>query len=155
MWQIINGIVAHEIINEKDIEPYLLEYERRFGTDYIPNHYYKKVHTIREDKLDRWKTGMDIHLTINNRTKQRFQFAPRIKVFSTQKIIIEKSMLPMLGNNSPSEVISIKVDGKNFDDNADFIASNDGFHHNRNLFFDFWPEGRFEGKIIHWTPLKY
>jgi hypothetical protein len=156
MWQIINSLIVEEIVLEDDIEPYLLEYERRFGNDYIPHEYFTKIHTIREDKADRWKPGMNIHFTIGNRTPERFQFAPVIPVISTQKIVITKSKLPVLGDNSPTEVASIQIDGKDIDDyEASIIASFDGFGLDDDRFWDFWPSGRFEGKIIHWTYLKY
>ena len=48
-----------------------------------------KKHTIRKDEKDRWKVGNDIHFVINNRTKNRFQFAPITKVKSIQIIKIK------------------------------------------------------------------
>jgi hypothetical protein len=152
MWQIINGLVLHELISENEIEPYLLEYEKRFGGGYIPDDLFTKIHTIREDKADRWKPGVPIHFTIGNRTSNRFQFAPILPVVAIQKIVITKSKLPVLGTNSPTEVASIEIDGKEIDDyEASIVASFDGFGLDDDRFWDFWPEGVFKGKIIHWT----
>ena len=47
-----------------------------------------KLHTIREDKSDRWRAGVMIGFFINARQKNMFRFAPRIPVVSTQEIII-------------------------------------------------------------------
>ena len=48
----------------------------------------QKIHTMRHDAKDRWKVGMKIHPVINNRTKNRFQFAPVLEVKGIQKIDI-------------------------------------------------------------------
>src|SRR5699024_11014489 len=48
-----------------------------------------KIHTIRHDGKNRWKTGNKIHMVINNRTKDRFQFAPVLECKSVQKIEIK------------------------------------------------------------------
>jgi len=41
-----------------------------------------KIHSIREDKPNRWKSGNDIHFVIGNRTKNRYLFCPIIPVIS-------------------------------------------------------------------------
>ena len=64
---------------------FVKEHEKKFNEDFylIPP---SKIHTIREDKPDRWKAGNKIHFIINNRTKNLFQFAPVIPVISVQTI---------------------------------------------------------------------
>lgn len=46
-----------------------------------------KLHTIRKDKANRWKPGMDIHMVINNRTPNRYQFVPVVKCVSTDTFV--------------------------------------------------------------------
>jgi hypothetical protein len=107
-----------------------------------------KIHTIREDKSGRWRAGMDIHFVINNRTPQRFQFAPVIKCKSVQIIEIKVSEL----NGEPLRCI--RVDGRLLVfEEMTRIAINDGFDNIRDFFSYFNKD--FTGKIIHWTNRKY
>lgn len=113
-----------------------------------------KIHTIREDKNNRWKVGRLIHFVINNRTKNRFQFAPVIPVTCIQQIIIDYSI-------SDSKYPWICIDGKyhtpanNFEYfvQLDTLAKNDGFYTLEDFLKYF--DKDFEGKIIHWTNFKY
>ena len=114
----------------------------------VPNNFYPKIHTIREDKKDRWKVGSDIHFVINNRTKNRFQFAPVLKVKSIQKIEIiwlkpecRKEMYVFIDDRRLS-LIEINK-----------LAVNDGFNDVKE--FSEWFSENFEGKIIHWTDYSY
>lgn len=112
-----------------------------------------KYHTIREDKHNRWKPGMDIHMVINNRTKDRFQFAPVVKCVSVQEICITYY-------NSESDYPAVKI-GKNvfhvFQKHGakviEQLAQNDGFP-SIEAFFQYF-NSDFRGKLIHWTDLKY
>ena len=103
-----------------------------------------KLHTIRTDEKNRWKTGVLIDFFINARQKNMFRFAPRIPVISTQFIGIyhlEKS-------------IEIAVDGVYlFPSEIEELALNDGFE-NVEDFFNYFNED-FHGKIIHWTDIIY
>lgn len=124
-----------------------------------------KIHTIREDKNDRWKVGNKIHFTINNRTKNSFQFAPVIPVKATQEIFMTR-------RGSLLEISIAKADsyigGDDFYADAvvnGLLSQNDGFNEYedfRNFFCaaierngketgNYW----FKGKIIHWTDFKY
>ena len=99
-----------------------------------------KLHTIRKDEKNRWKEGLMIDFFINARQKNMFRFAPRIPVVSTQKIIIKNNTVwidgfPLL----PKQTMG--------------FAINDGFE-NVDDFFKYFNED-FNGKIIHWTNLKY
>lgn len=131
------------------IEDYENEHVRKIGgyfekPQYREEDIYPKRHTIREDKNNRWKDNNDIHFVINNRTKDRFQFAPVIKCVSVQQIQIYHM------ENSKN----IYVDGIWLsDDEIKQLALNDGFPSIK-AFFDFFNTD-FDGKIIHWTDLKY
>lgn len=119
-----------------------------------------KLHTIRPDKSDRWKPGNKIHFAINNRTKNRFQFAPVIPCQRVQKINIKYFDCGAFLN----EVVEVCVDGEllgrgilngGIDNNKSLtqLALNDGFD-SASEFFKYFNED-FTGKIIHWTEMKY
>lgn len=110
----------------------------------------QKKHTIRADVKNRWKAGNLIHFVINNRTPNRFQFAPVIKCTSTQKIeILYKDI-----DGFKLEVATVYVDGVWLPgDEVEVLAINDGFDNIEDFFAYF--NKNFTGKIIHWTNLKY
>ena len=85
--KILNGLVNNELIKVSDYRAYSAQLEKK-NTPVIfcvAN----KIHTIREDKTNRWKAGNLIHFVINNRTKKRYQFAPIIKCVSIQILFFE------------------------------------------------------------------
>lgn len=104
-----------------------------------------KIQTIRLDPHDRWKPGMKVHPVINNRTKNRFQFAQVLECVSTQKIEIKwRSLIEP----------AIWIDGHLLDhDEKTELAKNDGFP-SFSAFMNFFNKD-FTGKIIHWTDFKY
>ena len=113
-----------------------------------------KLHTIREDKNDRWKIGTLIHFYINARQKNMFRFAPVLPVVSIQKIEIK-----MIGFSDGFRPW-VKIDDKLFYDVAEKLkpqmlqfAQNDGFDTIED-FFNYFDKD-YLGKIIHWTDLKY
>jgi len=108
-----------------------------------------KLHTIRKDEKDRWKVGNDIHFVINNRTKDRFQFAPITKVKSIQKI---EMVIRGIKNERP---INVYVDGQiiGLGNGLEELALNDGFD-SLEEFYNYFKDG-FKGKIIHWTDAQY
>lgn len=107
-----------------------------------------KYHTIREDKADRWEAGNDIHFVINNRTKDRFQFAPVVKCVSVQKIEIKYTPTAF------GTVIKVIIGGSNLSEfQISKLAINDGFP-SVEAFFNFFNKD-FKGKLIHWTDIKY
>lgn len=121
----------------------------------------QKLHTIREDKHYRWRTGMDIHFYVFARTKARLQFAPVVKVKRIQSIEIE-----IAGFNKDGHVAGalVKIDGKYLGGynhlkelpsckHVRRLALNDGFDSVQDFFAYFNKD--FTGKIIHWTDLKY
>jgi hypothetical protein len=113
-----------------------------------------KFHTIRTG--NRWKAGMQIHPVINNRTKDRFQFAPTIECISVQKIEIKEVLMTqtdkcvVVGN----KIFVVEVDGVRLRIHTiKFLAINDGFP-TVEAFFQYFNTD-FKGQIIHWTDLKY
>lgn len=106
-----------------------------------------KIHTIRRDSKDRWRIGNKIHFVINNRTKDRIQFAPVLIAKGIQSIEITNGIC-----KSHRQVV---VDGKAplTDDEIHDLAMNDGFP-DVEKFWEWFNED-FTGKIIHWTDWKY
>ena len=135
------------------IEDFDIELKENYIGSFAP-----KCHTIREDKTNRWKAGNDIHFVINNRTKDRFQFAPVVKCRRVQKIHIK--IYKSIEYDIYGEYSGIKTNREVWVD--DFLLSkdatkelaiNDGFPDTK-AFFDFFENG-FIGKIIHWTDKRY
>ena len=107
------------------------------------NHF-PKIHTIRKDEKNRWKPGMLIDFFINARQKDMFRFAPRVPVVSIQYIGI------LHYRDNPE----VNIDGRYlFPSEVETLANNDGFE-SVAAFFKYFNED-FNGKIIHWTDLKY
>ena len=118
----------------------------------------EKKHTFREDPKDLWKAGRDIHFVINNRTKQRFQFAPVVKCVSVQKIeILWGNAIPApykIQIPTPASSVMVFIDKRPLHANEfEALAKNDGFNSVEDFFS--WFNKDFTGKIIHWTNLKY
>lgn len=100
-----------------------------------------KIHTIREDKHNRWKAGQLINFATGVRTKDYKEFK-KGKCVSVQKIYID------------SESCTISVDGRWLKkDEMEKLTFNDGFVTWEHLFM--WFRDGFSGKIIHWTAYKY
>jgi hypothetical protein len=104
-----------------------------------------KIHTIREDKKNRWKVGMMIDFFIAVRHKNMYRIAPRVPVVSEQKIefksVDDNHYCIFIDDRilTEKEIIQLSVnDG--FDTVEDFLN-----------YFD----NDFTGKIIHWTDFKY
>lgn len=150
---------------------YLPEYfDRHFDllNKHWDNHYgisepHPKSHTIRADPHNRWKPGNKIHFVINNRTKDRFQFAPVVECVSVQEIEIrtyESRIKPMIDYSfflSESYLFScfrVYIDGiiKPLHE-VKHLALNDGFP-SVEAFFQYFNTD-FKGNLIHWSNLKY
>lgn len=128
-----------------------------------------KLHTIREDKSDRWDNKKDIHMVINNRTPNRFQFAPIIPCVSTERF--EVYWKDMENGKRKCQIYIGEVNKKSMKTiecivwpNGDIkgnknmgmligLSRNDGFDYVAQ-FLDYFKED-FVGKIIHWTNLRY
>jgi len=150
------GLISElESINISDYEKFTIAYKNQFESEmseYEGLLIDPKLHTMREDKTDRWKVGMKIHPVINNRTKNRFQFTPLLEVKAIQKIEIIYSNEALCDWYGVEPVL--KIDDRILSvEEMEVIAKNDGFesaHH-----FCHWFKKDFTGKIIHWTDLKY
>jgi len=117
--------------------------------DKVPEDLKPKLHTIREDKKDRWKSGDKIHPVIKpkGRFSAGFQFAPTFPCVSTQTINIYH---PMFEDKTPG----IKVDGKVLSlEHEKELAVNDGFE-NLEDFYKYFDKTE-TYKIIHFTNLRY
>lgn len=116
-----------------------------------------KIHTIRQDKPNRWKSGMLIHFAKGVRTKNYINFQLG-QCFSTQKIKIKYN---------PGGGVNVWIDDQWFHYQTDWglswdkeseerilqLAKNDGFDSIGDFFN--WFNQDFEGKIIHWTDFRY
>ena len=112
-----------------------------------------KLHSMREDKKDRWHSGSKIHMVVFNRTKNQFQFASVIDCMSTQPV--------EMVNRKDYRFVSVdhrclfERDTRMVYFTPEFfnLIENDGFE-DVDQFFN-WFNHDFKGKIIHWTDLKY
>lgn len=100
-----------------------------------------KIHSIREDKNNRWKAGRIIHFATGVRTKHYHQFKlDTCKSVQSIEIVWDETL----------DMLSIKIDGKKIS-NSDImrLAYCDGFDHMKD--FESWFKLPFKGQIIHWT----
>lgn len=146
-----------EGLPEKDIDVYdliVMDYRIKFGCEWDGKnfiHHLPKIHTIRANRHSKWRAGMDIHFVINNRQKNRFQFAPVVKCISVQEIWILKFNEDLFG---------VKVDGNMLTAaEVETLAVNDGFDNANDFYAYFFKTSpyvvNFYGKIIHWTDKRY
>jgi hypothetical protein len=107
-----------------------------------------KIHTIRPDIHDRWRSGNSIQMATGVRTKEYHQFNKGrpglLTCISRQKIeICYGGILPV-----------IRIDGRPmFAETIEQLCYNDGFENMREFYA--WFNKSFTGKIIHWTNFKY
>ena len=108
-----------------------------------------KIHTIREDKHNRWKIGMMVQEWLHNPrnvTKNPHQFKTD-QVQSIQRIKIIRT------SDHLNETI-ISVDGRELSqDEVQELAWNDGFENLADFWL--WFANGFDGKIIHFTGKRY
>lgn len=113
-----------------------------------------KKHTIRVDKSNRWRKGMKIHPVINNRTKNRFQFAPEMTCTGVERIFM--SLHPQ------TEELEISAgDSYLYYPEKEKLATNDGFDSYED--FEKWfhkilikeAAQCLSARIIHWTDVRY
>jgi|ERR1051325_7766877 hypothetical protein len=110
-----------------------------------------KLHTIRKDEGNRWKAGNLIHPVINNRTADRFQFANEFECMGTQKFKI--TWFECI-DDGEDELWEIEVNDRVLNlAECIMLAVNDGFE-GLTDFLEYFNRD-FDGKIIHWTSLKY
>ena len=116
-----------------------------------------KIHTIREDKNDRWKAGRKMHLSTGVRTSEMKIFAEKVCV-SVQSIEFRWKIITDTNQMPDKFSLQIFIDKKDVTNkiNLASLAKADGF----DTFFDFiqweaWDKKHFKGKIIHWTDKRY
>lgn len=146
IWQ---GLIENStsVVAFMDKWPYTEMYSQSYPT--------AKIHTIREDKTDRWKAGKMIHFeqwTGKPYNSKCYHFAPLIPCMGVQEISIR---------HWPDKAITVWIDGRHFYSTAlpenvsrmFELAKNDGFDSIDDFFK--WFDKDFTGKIIHWTYFKY
>ena len=104
-----------------------------------------KIHSLREDKHNRWRAGRVIHMATGVRT-------PKYKCF--KEAVCKGVQRVEITSADFYEDFIVKIDGRKLSaEEIKQLAINDGF---RSMygFFDWFSEG-FEGEIIHWTDYKY
>lgn len=145
------GIDKH--IGTYHTEPFLKVYKEKFESK-PPVNFTGKLHTIREDAKNRWKTGTMIDFYINNTKPNMFRFAPRIPVVSIQEIeIIYYTDRETLIKDLPPKKAVVLGNSRLNQIEIEQLAQNDGFNTIED-FFTYFNED-FKGKLIHWTNLKY
>jgi hypothetical protein len=145
--KIHSGLLQHNLMGDFELkEDYNFDLEKLVTGQ-------PKLHSIREDKNNRWKAGTKIDFFINVRQKSMFKFAPVLPVVSIQEFSI--------GYNNNGKAV-IFIDGKIFciqDFSIDHqyklkqFAQKDGFDTTEDFLAYFNKD--FKGKIIHWTDLRY
>lgn len=168
--KIWTGLIDHEIVKNTEVLRFIKQHTEKFGCDwdFVLGKPIPKIHTIRElsfpVEINRFKKGDKIHFVINNRTKDRFQFAPVVPVVSNQIIRIEYS-----GRKYPNiQIFNVDKNGKiksnpvRFLDytnhfyyitELDIISKNDGFD-SWEEFLNYFDKNGFYN-IIHWTNFRY
>ena len=107
-----------------------------------------KIHTIREDKNNRWKPGREINHWMGNprnvsKNPHPFGQERNDVCISTQVIeIIPASKLVSIDNRVLNR------------GEIEELAYNDGLENSR-IFFKWFSADAFIGKIIHWTEKRY
>lgn len=110
---------------------------------------YPKVHTIREDKNQRWKEGALIHFFINLRKPIQFRFAPIIPVARVQKIAFYYTHDRTMGIFIDNQLRYCRnVDVAVNSCFVELLAKNDGFDELED--FLSWFNIDFSGKLIWW-----
>ena len=113
-----------------------------------------KIHSMREDKHNRWKVGMDIQFSTGARTKWYKKFRTDGKCLGLQKVDIYQG----------SRHAMVRVDGRILTDKEKLtLAKNDGFKNVFAMMRFFVPEvplipselNKWHGRIIHWTDKLY
>ena len=138
-------------LNIGHYEEYLNAHQSIMGCDFGYNEttINPKIHTMRSDKNNRWKSGVDIHFNIwtgKPYNSPTFRFAPILKCNSVEEIEIKyknKYLFPIVtieGNQLTKDEIFKLAKNDGFDSIGDFLK---------------WFNEDWTGKIIHWTTFRY
>jgi len=116
-----------------------------------------KIHTIREDKSNRWKPGMKIHFWRGNPRNT----GAKVKPYEFKKGLCTSvqniKIISTIGLFTGEPNFVIELDGKCVGERIkDLICKNDGLLNEqfKKWFVPSFPF-TFSGKIIHWTDFKY
>lgn len=152
--KIWSGLIKNGLATIEQLKEYELLYHLNYCKDLnIDPSAKPKLHTLREDSKNRWKVRLIIDFFINCRKEDMFRFAPKVQVLGIQNVFITRNDL---GKSM------VFIDGKLFylqDWSLEHkykmlhFAQNDGFETTEE-FFEYF-DTDFNGKIIHWTNLKY
>ena len=165
--KVLHSLFRNEFLKTMPIgfySQYATAYEQKFGEQFEGCNDFAnikpKLHTIRRDEKRRWRLGMLIHFVVNNRTANRFQFAPVVPVKCIQEIEIK-----YIESTHYKINIGVFVDGEMignafgndeieaYDNTLYDLAVNDGFDSVQSFFG--WFSEDFKGRLIHWTDLYY
>jgi hypothetical protein len=122
----------------------ILGFKQQFKDKILDN---SKIHSIRQDKKERWKSGRLIQFCTGVRTKQHYQFYEDV-VKSVQTIEIF------------TNIKSVIIDSRVLTDEQVYdLAINDGFD-SIHEFYEWFKQYEneyhfFTGRLIHWTNHKY
>lgn len=110
-----------------------------------------KIHTIREDKGERWYEGVKIHMCTGARTKHCDVFKSDEVCTGTQEVFMSYDWM-----------LHISIDDRElYHPEKELLAKNDGFE----TYADFEAfflaqcnkkdDNTFSGRLIHWTDFRY
>ena len=135
-----------------------------------PTHFVEKIlrgdklHTLRDDHTNRWKSGTSIHMATGVRTKSYNQFNKECSdlqnCVSTQQVLIRyfEKGIETDACIDANRYLSIIIDGRQLTPNEiiNFIRW-DGCDMIGDFLLWFFPKGYGETdkKLIHWTKLRY
>lgn len=113
----------------------------------------RKKHSFRRDPKKRWKVGMTMHMATGIRTVNYKCFSTRICT-GIQEVTIHRTIM---------NTGSVKIDGRALPvSEVKQLAANDGFNSLQAFFDWFLPLDNtaahlniWEGRLLHWTDLKY
>lgn len=104
-----------------------------------------KIHSMREDKYNRWKVGMSMQLAHGVRTNQYDHFATK-ELVSIQQVRIQYEE----GRDTPRVLIDGRAIGIL---ELLMLAKNDGFDGFKDFFEYFDTTANY--KLLHWTNYRY
>ena len=144
--KILKGLLGANIFSVAEVVGYYSDYSKKELLKHPLNLHsvIGKIHTIREDKKDRWSAGKLVHAVFNNRSKKEYQFAPVFTCKSVQTIEMQNGCIWVGGSITPLASWELEE-----------LAKNDGFKCVADFWDYFGSYDKFEGKIIHFTNHKY
>lgn len=148
--KIWNGLIS-DLGDELDNVLYQERHRNKFGDYWQPEaDLPPKLHTIRKDPHNRWKPGMKIHPVINNRSKDRFQFAPTVICTDVQHVNFGTKHDAIVVTNFDGSFSNV-IQG----DDLDTFAKTDGFPDADAILRWFYEDRGMKLSLIHWTDLRY